>query len=270
MFMPAPPPPEQERRQDELFKDLVVSNPNKPRGRFGWSASVVSHTVLVLLLLLVPLFWPGPLPKQPDYIRALIWDPPPPPPPPLPKGSALVPDVRPARPVTPEPKPEPTPQPEMVAEIDVPEPIEILPEPEDAESIQMGSLTGSEFGVAEGMEGGALGGQVGGVPGGVLGGVVGGTGTGPVMDYDRPPRPIRITQPRYPQEAFVKKVEGTVLVEILIDSEGRVVKARVIQSIPLLDGAALETVYQWRFSPAMKNGRAVATVANAPVRFRIY
>ena len=107
------------------------------------------------------------------------------------------------------------------------------------------------------MEEGVEGGVVGGVPGGVLGGVIGGTGDGPVMDYDQPPRPIKITRPQYPQEAFVKKIEGTVVVEILIDSHGRVVRARVIQSVPLLDAAALQTVYQWVFAPAVKHGRPV-------------
>jgi TonB family protein len=111
---------------------------------------------------------------------------------------------------------------------------------------------------------------VGGVPGGVLGGVLGGTGTGPVMDYDTAPRPIKITRPQYPQEAFVKKIEGTVVVEILIDTQGRVVRARVIQSVPLLDAAALQTVYQWVFQPAVKHGRPVPTIAHAPVAFRIY
>jgi protein TonB len=120
------------------------------------------------------------------------------------------------------------------------------------------------------MEEGVEGGVVGGVPGGVLGGVLGGTGTGPVMDYDSPPRPIKITRPQYPQEAFVKKIEGTVVVEILIDSQGRVVRARVIQSVPLLDAAALQTVYQWIFQPAVKHGRPVPTIAHAPVAFRIY
>ena len=111
---------------------------------------------------------------------------------------------------------------------------------------------------------------VGGVSDGVLGGVVGGTSTGPVMDYDRAPRPIRITRPMYPQEAFNKKIEGTVIVEILIDIQGRVVRARVIQSVPLLDAAAVQTVYQWVFSPAVKQGRPVPTLAHAPIAFRIY
>ena len=101
---------------------------------------------------------------------------------------------------------------------------------------------------------------MGGVPGGVIGGVIGGTGDGPVLDYDQPPRPIKMDKPEYPQEAFVKKIEGTVEVEILIDANGNVARARVIQSIPALDQAALKTVYRWRFSPAIKNGRPVARI----------
>jgi protein TonB len=124
--------------------------------------------------------------------------------------------------------------------------------------------------MAEGMEVGVEGGVVGGVPGGVIGGVIGGTGDGPVLDYDQPPRAIKMDKPQYPQEAFVKKIEGTVEVEILIDASGNVTRARVIQSIPALDQAALQTVYRWRFSPAIKNGHPVATIARAPVAFRIY
>jgi TonB family protein len=107
-----------------------------------------------------------------------------------------------------------------------------------------------------------------GVEGSVVGGVP--TGTAPVMDFDQPPRAITITRPQYPMEAFIKKVEGTVIVEILIDATGRVVRARIIQSVPLLDAMARETVYQWFFVPAVKNGRPVPTLAHAPITFRIY
>ena len=36
-------------------------------------------------------------------------------------------------------------------------------------------------------------------------------GDGPVLDYDQAPRAIKITRPQYPQEAFVKKIEGTAI-----------------------------------------------------------
>jgi periplasmic protein TonB len=250
---------------DSLFKDLVVSNPRPARSRLWMQGSLVGHVVAIAALILVPILWPGPPPEHTDYIRALIYNPPPPPPPPLPKGSALIEKAEPAKPVTPDPKPQ---KPDFT--VDVPKDVPLKPEARPPDTDQTGSPNGSDIGMAEGMEVGVEGGVVGGVPGGVIGGVIGGTGDGPVLDYDQPPRPIKITKPQYPQEAFVKKIEGTVEVEILIDASGNVTRARVVRSIPALDQAALQTVYQWRFSPAIKNGHPVATIASAPVMFRIY
>ena len=90
-----------------------------------------------------------------------------------------------------------------------------------------------------------------------------------VSDYDQPPRPIKITKPKYPKDAYAKKIAGIVEVEILIDASGKVTRARVLKSIPSLDPAALDTVEQWRFRPATKNGRSVATIARAPIIFAI-
>jgi protein TonB len=258
---------------ESLFADVLVVSQSRPRTRWqriAGRASLIAHVVIVALIVFVPIFMPEELPEQGER-RVFFLNPPPPPPPPLPKGSPLKPEQ--AKPETPKPVADTVkPKPEFTAPIETPQPqtAQLQPDagvhPED----QFGSATGSEFGDPLGMEEGVEGGVVGGVPGGVLGGMLGGTGTGPVMDYDSPPRPIKITRPQYPQEAFVKKIEGTVVVEILIDSQGRVVRARVIQSVPLLDAAALQTVYQWVFQPAVKHGRPVATIAHAPVAFRIY
>lgn len=92
----------------------------------------------------------------------------------------------------------------------------------------------------------------------------------PTADYDTPPQPVRITKPVYPSEAFKKRVEGTVLLEILIDAEGHVARARVLQSVPELDEAALECVKEWQFNPARKEGKPVATLAQAPITFRVW
>jgi protein TonB len=262
-----PDPPAPRDPADELFKDLVVSNPSRVRSRSRtWQVSLIGHAVGILMIVLIPILWPESAPQAPDYIRALIYNPPPPPPPPLPKGTAMLEKAEPAKPVTPEPEPDRT---KLTAELE-PEEKPLEREQRDSAEEQAGSPTGSDMGDPAGMDIGVEGGVVGGVPGGVLGGVIGGTGDGPVLDYDQPPRAIKITQPRYPPDAFVKKIEGTVEVEILIDSSGRVARARVIRSIPLLDAAALQTVYQWVFAPAIKGGRPVATVASAPVTFRIF
>jgi len=89
-----------------------------------------------------------------------------------------------------------------------------------------------------------------------------------IIDYDVPPKPLSITRPIYPPMALEEGVEGTVLLELVIDKSGRVGSAKVLKSIPELDQAALECVRKWRFKPATKAGRPVGTVAQAPVTFR--
>ena len=91
-----------------------------------------------------------------------------------------------------------------------------------------------------------------------------------VLDYDAPPQVLEIQRPIYPREAHDERIEGTVVVEILIDSEGRVARRRVIQSAPGLDEAALACVASWRFKPAVKGGKPVPTIAHVPIAFRFY
>jgi protein TonB len=257
--------------EDNLFATALAVSDAGPQTRWNrlksrLSFSIGAHVVVLLLIILVPLFMPEVLPEQGDR-RVVFFDPPPPPPPPMQRGSSTREQVKPE----PAKKVVDAPKPEFTAPIEQ-QPVEKPLEPETGvkPEDQFGSETGSDLGDALGMEGGVEGGQVGGVPGGVLGGMLGGTGTGPVMDYDSPPRPIKSPRPQYPQEAFIKKIEGTVLVEILIDAQGNVSRARVVQSVPLLDAAALQTVYQWKFMPAIKHGRPVPTLAHIPVAFRIY
>jgi protein TonB len=238
--------------------------------RAGLIASLGAHAAALALLILVPVLSHEDLPAHRDYIRALLYAPPPPPPPPPPKGTPFTRAES-------RPRAEPTPAPpQHVPALSLP-PDLVATQPRPPESAEhglevWGTPEGSEAGVPEGMEGGVVGGTVGGVPGGVLGGVIGGTGDIPVVvkDYDRPPRLIRKVKPVYPPDAFKKKVEGTVLVEIVIGADGRVVQARVLRSVPSLDAAALAAVRQWTFAPAIKNGLAVATSALAPVSFQIY
>lgn len=256
--------------EDHLFASGLVMSQGSKRTHSEQTStrvSLVVHAVVVAALVLGPIFMPEELPDQGDR-RVVFFDPPPPPPPPLQRGSSLPPEQ--VKPEPPKKISDNTPKPDFVAPIETPQPREARLEPEAGVKDQFGSESGSDLGDALGMEGGIEGGLVGGVPGGVLGGMLGGTGTGAVMDFDAPPRVIKQARPQYPQDAFVKKIEGTVLIEALVDAQGRVARARVIQSVPLLDAAALQAVYQWVFQPAMKHGRPVATIIHMPVAFRIY
>jgi periplasmic protein TonB len=135
------------------------------------------------------------------------------------------------------------------------------------------------------MVGGESGGEVDGVTGGVVGGVTGGVtgGTGSVLSIEPmqaaargpfrvggeidPPRKIKYVLPVYPLPARKARVVGNVLIEATIGVDGRVHNARVVNSIAVLDQAALDAVRQWEFEPTRLNGVAVAVTMVIKVAF---
>jgi TonB family protein len=75
--------------------------------------------------------------------------------------------------------------------------------------------------------------------------------------------------PTYPQIAQDSKVQGVVILEALIGVEGKVTNARVLQSVPLLDQAALDAVMQWEFTPTRLNGQQVPVLMTVTVQFTL-
>jgi protein TonB len=58
-----------------------------------------------------------------------------------------------------------------------------------------------------------------------------------------------------------------VVLEASVDRQGRVVNARVIDSIPLLDEAARQAVSQWEYEPSLVDGIAVPVTLTVTVNF---
>ena len=83
------------------------------------------------------------------------------------------------------------------------------------------------------------------------------------------PERVRYVAPDYPPLARTARVEGTVILEAVLDIEGRVREARVLRSVPLLDAAALEAVQQWQFTPTLLNGEPVPVVLSVTVVFSL-
>ncbi len=57
------------------------------------------------------------------------------------------------------------------------------------------------------------------------------------------------------------------LVEIIVDETGRVTKASVLRSIPLLDQAAIDCVMKWEFLPGLIHGRPIPMLMAVTVTF---
>ncbi len=77
------------------------------------------------------------------------------------------------------------------------------------------------------------------------------------------------TPPRYPPHSRRMGEEGTVLLRVELDEQGKVCAARVSGSsgFARLDEAALEAVRTWRCTPAQRDGRPVRAVALQPFKF---
>jgi protein TonB len=77
--------------------------------------------------------------------------------------------------------------------------------------------------------------------------------------------------PSYPARARQLGVEGTALLSVFVDADGRVAQVVVRQSAghPDLDRAAAEAVRRWRFEPARRGAEAVAMWVELPVDFRL-
>jgi protein TonB len=84
------------------------------------------------------------------------------------------------------------------------------------------------------------------------------------------PEAITKVPPVYPDIAREAGVDGTVLVQALVDKNGRVKDVRVQKSIPMLDPAAIAAVKQWVFKPALSNNKPVAVWVAVPVRFTLH
>jgi len=84
-----------------------------------------------------------------------------------------------------------------------------------------------------------------------------------------PPVKIRDVRPMYPAEARAAGIEGVVIVEVRIGTDGSVEDAHVIKSIPALDEAALDAVKQWKFTPTLMNGVPTSVMMTTTINFKI-
>jgi periplasmic protein TonB len=85
----------------------------------------------------------------------------------------------------------------------------------------------------------------------------------------QPPAKVVDVAPRYPALARETRVEGIVILDVIIDEAGNVTSTRVLKSVALLDDAAVDAVRQWKFTPARLNGEVIPIVMTVTVSFRL-
>ena len=186
-----------------------------------------------------------------------------PPPPPVVQAVA-----KPVDPPPPAPRPAITPQvvaPVVTASAD---PIDRAGVPTEAaaESPSQGSGSGGGAGTGQGTGLGEGSGA------GIGPGSGGGTGGGPYRPGSgiTPPQLLREVKPEFPDEARRRGVEGDVVLEIVVRSDGTVGDVKVLQGLGGgLDRKAIDAVRQWRFSPAKRYGTPVDVLVEVAVEFKL-
>jgi TonB family protein len=83
------------------------------------------------------------------------------------------------------------------------------------------------------------------------------------------PTKTRDVKPVYPATAQSARVQGVVIIEATVGTDGKVIAARVLRSIPMLDQAALDAVRQWEYSPTRLNGKPVPVTMTVTVNFKL-
>jgi periplasmic protein TonB len=249
--MPQPPPAPRAARHVVPVPDLELKlvEARSPASLRLLSVSILLHAGLAAAVVVVPLLMHDRLPPPASGVRVFFVEPlaiPAPPPPPAPAS------------VAPRAQKAPPPSPTLTAPVEVPERVV----PEEAADLA------------------AAGGEPAGVEGGVAGGVVGAI----VESLPEPPAPPRVVHvggavreptkvkhvsPVYPEVAARAMVQGNVVVELQVNTQGRVTDAQVVKGIPLLNEAALAAVRQWVYTPPLVDGVPVRLIMTVTVHFKL-
>jgi TonB family protein len=91
-----------------------------------------------------------------------------------------------------------------------------------------------------------------------------------VAQVQTPPKVVTKVEPAYTDEARQAKIQGPVMLSLVIDPQGRARNIRVTKSLDKgLDQQAIAAIEKWRFAPGVKDGKPVRVAANIEVNFRL-
>jgi protein TonB len=110
------------------------------------------------------------------------------------------------------------------------------------------------------------------VGGGPFVGEMGGGG-GPSIGglFDGDIIPLQRISPQYPRDAARARITGWVQLEVLVNADGTVRSARVLEAKPkgLFEAAAVAAVLKWKFKPKVVNGQSVAQRGAQRIEFNL-
>ena len=80
---------------------------------------------------------------------------------------------------------------------------------------------------------------------------------------------LKKVPPAYPPLARQARIQGTVLLKVVINKSGDVESTQLISGHPMLAPGAIEAVKQWKYKPYLLNGEPVEVETNVTVNFTL-
>jgi protein TonB len=87
------------------------------------------------------------------------------------------------------------------------------------------------------------------------------------------PKVVRDVKPQYTSEAMHQMIEGVVVLDVVVKSDGKVGDVTVKQSLDAvygLDESAVKAMKQWEFEPGTKDGKSVAVRVEVNMAFTLH
>lgn len=223
------------------------------------TASIILHLVIVGLMWMQPSLWT----QEPEtHIRL------------LPYTSRNMIFVQPGAPPggasMARPRVSKTPPPAMLS--GTPVPVPDRPEVDTPTTITPMVPEQSVEGIGSGGTGGGQGfGGAGGQGSGNVGPETGAAPPPPPPPGDAQPRLLKKIEPVYPRLAKIAGIEGLVVLSLRVDESGNVTEAAVVKSLGNTgcDEAAVTAALQWKFAPALRQGKPMSVRITAPILFTL-
>jgi periplasmic protein TonB len=127
-----------------------------------------------------------------------------------------------------------------------------------AESVQQG-MSGMEIptlSLSASVGGGPIGGQM-------------GAAAAAIFDGDL--LPLQRIPPQYPRDAARSGITGWVQLEVMVNADGSVRNAKVVDSKPrgIFEAAAVQAVMRWKFKPKIQDGKPVEQRGSQKIEFNL-
>lgn len=243
----------------EALLEMSSTRPASQNKKVAFSMAI--HGLIIVGLILAPLYFTDAINMKQFAVTMLVAPPPPPPPPPAPQN--IVKSVAPKHVFVNSGK--------LIAPTVIPQKIAMIKEEPIEPDMGMG--------VAGGVPGGVPGGQLGGVMGGIISGasranlpvptVVANKTPLRVGGKVRAPKAILKPAPSYPALARQTRLQGDVLIDAVLDTDGSVVQMQAVSGHPFLIPAALEAVKHWKYEPSYLNDQPISVQMIITVSFRL-